>query len=169
VKIDSELQRDVLDELAWEPGIDGAEIGVSAQDGVVILNGTVKSLNEKWTAECVAQRVEGVRAVTDELVVKLPGGSQYDDADIAQAAVNALDWNASVPPDRIKILIEHGHVTLQGSVEYAYQRAAVEAAVRNLKGVKGITNHIAITPRVLPGDVKSQIQKALERAAQIDA
>jgi osmotically-inducible protein OsmY len=101
--------------------------------------------------------------------VKLPGDSHYSDADIAQAAVNALDWNASVPRDRIKILIEHGHVTLQGNVEYRYQKGAAEAAVRNLKGVRGITNHIAIKPRVLPGDVKNQIQKALERAAQIDA
>jgi osmotically-inducible protein OsmY len=107
--------------------------------------------------------------VTDELVVKLPGDSQYSDADIAQAAVNALDWNASVPRDRIKILIEHGHVTLQGSVEYRYQKDVAESAVRNLKGVRAISNHIAIKPHVLPGDVKNQIQKALERAAQIDA
>ena len=169
MKIDSELQRDVLDELAWEPGVDAADIGVSVQEGIVVLNGTVKSLNEKWTAECVAQRVEGVRAVTDELVVKLPGDSHYSDADIAQAAVNALDWNVSVPRDKIKILIEHGHVILQGNVEYRYQRSAAEAVVRNLKGVRGVTNHIAIKPSVVPGDVKNQIQRALERAAQVDA
>jgi osmotically-inducible protein OsmY len=169
MKTDSKLQRDVLDELAWEPSVDAAEIGVSVENGVVILNGTVKSLNEKWTAERVAQRVEGVRAVTDELVVKLAGDSQHSDADIAQAAVNALDWNASVPHNRVKVLIENGWVTLQGGVEYHFQKDAAEGAVRNLKGVKGVSNLIAISPRASAGDVKNKIEKALERAAQIDA
>lgn len=151
MKTNSELQRDVLDELAWEPSVDAAEIGVSVENGIVILNGTVKSLNEKWTAERVAERVDGVRAVTDELVVKLPGDSQYSDADIAQAAVNALDWNASVPRDRIKILVEHGWVTLQGTVECYFQKGAAETAVRHLKGVKGVSSLIAIKPLVFGG------------------
>src|SRR6516164_3325247 len=142
MKTDKELQRDVLDELAWKPSVDAAEIGVSVENGVVILNGVVKSLNEKWTAERVAQRVEGVRAVTDELVVKFPGDSQYRDADIAQAAVSALDWNSTVPRNRIKVVVEHGWVTLQGSVEYHFQKDAAETAVRNLKGVKGVSNSI---------------------------
>ena len=169
MKTDSELQRDVLDELAWEPSVDAAEIGVSVENGVVILNGTVKSLSQKWTAERVAQRVEGVRAVTDELVVKLAGDSQYTDTDIARAAVNALDWNASVPRNQIKVLVENGWITLQGSVEYHYQKDAAEGAVRNLKGVKGVSNLIAITPRVSAEDVKNKIKKALHRAAQVDA
>lgn len=169
MKTDKELQRDVLDELAWEPSVDAAEIGVSVEHGVVVLNGIVKSLNQKWTAERVAQRVDGVRAVTDELVVKLPGGSQYSDADIAQAAVNALDWNASVPRDRIKVLVEHGLVTLQGTVEYHFQKDAAETAVRNLKGVKGVSNTVAIKPRPSAGDVIQAIKRALHRAAQVDA
>ena len=169
MKTDKELQRDVLDELAWEPSVDAAEIGVSVEHGVVVLNGVVKSLNQKWTAERVAQRVDGVRAVTDELVVKLPGDSQYSDADIAQAAVNALDWNASVPRDRIKVLVEHGLVTLQGTVEYHFQKDAAETAVRNLKGVRGVSNTVAIKPRASSGDVIQAIKRALHRAAQIDA
>lgn len=169
MKRDSELQRDVLDELAWEPSVDAAEIGVSVENAVVILNGTVKSLSQKWTAERAAQRVEGVRAVTDELVVKLPGDNQHGDADIARAAVDALDWNVSVPRNRIKLLIEHGSITLQGNVEYRYQKDAAEGAVRNLMGVKAVSNLIVIKPRVSPGDVKNQIQKALERSAQVDA
>jgi osmotically-inducible protein OsmY len=169
MKTDKELQRDVLDELAWEPSVDAAEIGVSVENGVVVLNGVVKSLNQKWTAERVAQRVDGVRAVTDELVVKLPGDSQYSDADIAQAAVNALDWNASVPRDRIKVLVEHGLVTLQGTVEYHFQKDAAETAVRNLKGVKGVSNTVAIKPRASAGDVIQAIKRALHRAAQVDA
>jgi osmotically-inducible protein OsmY len=169
MKTDTQLQRDVLDELAWEPGVDAADVGVSVQSGVVVLNGTVKSLNEKWTAECAAQRVEGVRAITDELVVKLPGDKQYSDTDIAQAVINALDWSAAVPKGRIKVLVEHGHVTLQGNVEHRYQKEAAQFTVRNLKGVTAITNHIAIEPRVLPVDVIHAIKKALHRAAQVDA
>ena len=169
MKTDSELQRDVQDELAWEPSVDAAEIGVSVENGVVILNGTVKSLTQKWTAERIAQRVEGVRAVTDELVVKLAGDSQHTDADIAQAAVNVLNWNTSVPSNRVKVLVENGWITLQGSVEYQFQRMAAEHVVRNLKGVKGVSNLIAVNPRVSAGDVKNKIEKALERAAQVDA
>jgi len=169
VKTDFELQRDLLDELAWEPSVDAAEIGVSVENGIVILNGTVKSFSEKWTAERVAQRVEGVRAITDELVVKLPGDSHYTDTDIASAAVNALNWNASVPRNQIKVLVENGWITLQGSVEYHYQTDAAGGAVRTLKGVKGMSNLIPITPRVSGEDVKNKIKKALPRAAQVDA
>jgi osmotically-inducible protein OsmY len=169
MKTDSELQRDVQDELTWEPSVDAAEIGVSVENGVVILNGTVKSLTQKWTAERIAQRVEGVRAVTDELVVKLAGDSQHTDADIAQATVNVLNWNTSVPSNRVKVLVENGWITLQGSVEYHFQKMAAEHVVRNLKGVKGVSNLIAVNPRVSAGDVKNKIEKALERAAQVDA
>jgi osmotically-inducible protein OsmY len=169
MKTDLELQRDVLDELAWEPSVDAAEIGVSVENGVVILNGTVKSLTQRWTAERIAQRVEGVRAVTDELVVKLAGDSQHTDADIAQAAVNVLNWNTSVPSDRVKILVQNAWITLQGSVEYHFQKLAAESAVRHLKGVKGVSNLIAVNPRVSAGDVRNKIEKALERAAQVDA
>ena len=169
MKTDKQLQQDVLDELVWEPSVDAAEIGVSVENGVVILNGTVKSLTEKWTAERVTQRVEGVRAVTDELAVKLAGDSQHKDPDIAQAAVNALDWNTSVPRNRIKVLVENGWVTLDGSVEYHFQKDAAEGAMRNLKGVKGVSNMITIKPRASAGDVIHAIKKALHRAAQVDA
>jgi osmotically-inducible protein OsmY len=170
MKTNSELQRDVVEELAWEPSVDAADIGVSVDNGVVILNGVVKSLSQKWTAERVAQRVEGVRAVTDELVVKLPGGSERSDTDIATAAVTALDWNASVPPNRIKVLVEHGWITLEGGVEYRYQKDAAEGAVRHLAGVKGVSNLIIVKPPIVSTtEVKSKIEKALERAAQVDA
>ena len=169
MRTDKQLQQDVLDELVWEPSVDATEIGVSVENGVVILNGTVKSLTEKWTAERVTQRVEGVRAVTDELVVKLAGDSQHNDSDIARAAVNALDWNASVPRNRIKVLVENGWVTLDGSVEYYFQRYAAEGAIRNLKGVKGVSNTITIKPRASAGNVIHAIKKALHRAAQVDA
>ena len=170
MKTDKEVQRDILDELAWEPRVDAADIGVSVEDGVVILNGRAKSLIEKWVAERVAQRVEGVRAVTDQLVVKLPGDSQYGDADIAHAAANALDWNVSVPRSRIKLVVEHGWIALKGNVDYQYQKEAAEDAIRGLRGVKGVRNTIIVTPpSISPGNIKQKIEKALERAAQVDA
>ena len=169
MKTDKQLQQDVLDELVFEPSIDAAEIGVSVENGVVILNGTVKTLAEKWTAERVSQRVDGVRAVTDELVVKIAGDDQPTDPDIAQAAVNALDWNTAVPHKQIKVLVENGWVTLDGSVEYHFQKDAAESAMRNLKGVKGVHNMIAIKPSVSAGEVTRTIKRALHRAAQVDA
>jgi osmotically-inducible protein OsmY len=170
MKTDFELQRDVLEELAWEPSVDAAEIGVSVEGGVVVLNGTVKNLNEKWAAERVAQRVSGVRALSDEITVRPPAGDgRYTDSDVARAAVNALDWNTSIPRDKVKVLVEHGWVTLEGSVDFNFQREAAEQAAGHLRGVKGITNLITVKPHVSPVDVKNQIQKALERAAQVDA
>lgn len=170
MKTDKELQRDILDELGWEPRVDAADIGVSVEDGVVILNGRVKSLIEKWVAERVAQRVQGVRAVTDELVVRLPGDYQFTDADLACAAANALDWDTSIPRSRIKIVVEDGWIDLKGNADYQYQKDAAEAAVRVLKGVRGVRNSIVVTPSsISPRDIKHQIEKALERAAQVDA
>jgi len=105
-----------MEALAWEPSIDSAGIGVSTESGIAMLTGTVKSLPQKWTAVRVAQRVAGVKAVTDAIIVKLPGDSERSDADIARAAVNALDWNVSVPRNRIKVVVEHGRITLEGEV-----------------------------------------------------
>ena len=164
-----ELQRHVMDELAWEPRVDAAEIGVSVESGIVILNGTVKSFPEKWAAERAAQRVLGVRAVTDEIAVKLPGGSEHTDTDIARAAANSLEWNTSVPRNRIKLLVKDGFITLDGNVEFYYQKNEAEQAIRNLTGVKGVYNEIAVKPVVLAADIKSKIEKALERAAEVDA
>ena len=136
---------------------------------MVILTGTVKSLNEKWSAERVSQRVEDVRAVTDELVVKLPGDSHYTDADIAEAGANALDWNTAVPANRIKLLVDNGWATLEGTVEYHYQKMAAESAIRDLRGIRGVTNLVTVTPHLTPSNITRAIKRALHRAAQVDA
>jgi osmotically-inducible protein OsmY len=169
MKSDIQLQKDVMEELAWEPSIDAAEIGVSVERGIVTLNGTVRSFPQKWIAERAAQRVAGVKALSDELVVTLPGGNQHTDTDIARAAVNALGWDASVPRDRVKVLVKEGFVTLTGTVEFYYQKNEAASAVRNLMGVKGVYNQIEVKPTVQASEVKSKIEKALERAAEIDA
>lgn len=166
---DTELQRDVLDELKWEPSVDAAHIGVSVKNGVVTLTGHVSSYAEKYAAERAALRVHGVTAVANEIDVKLPGSSRRTDEDIALEAVNALKANLSVPHDKVKITVRNGWVTLDGEVEWQYQRMAAENSVRYLSGVTGVSNLITVKPRVSPGEIKSKIENALKRSAEMDA
>ncbi len=166
---DTELQSDVLDELRWEPTVDAAHIGVSVKNGVVTLTGHVPSYAEKYAAERAAQRVHGVRAVANEIDVKLPGSSRRTDEDIAAAAVNALKANLSVPHDKVKVTVSNGWVTLEGEVEWQYQKMAAENSVRYLAGVTGVSNLITVKPHVSPGEIKSKIENALKRSAEMDA
>jgi osmotically-inducible protein OsmY len=166
---DSELQRDVLDELRWEPTVDEAHIGVSVKNGVVTLTGHVPSYAEKFAAERAAKRVHGVKAVANELEVKLPGSSRRTDEDIAAAVVRALEANVSVPADKIKVTVSNGWVKLEGEVEWQYQRTAADHAVRYLTGVLGVSNLITVKPRVSPSEIKSKIEQALKRSAEMDA
>ena len=166
----TQLQQQVLDELQYEPSVDASEIGVTASDGIVSLHGKVKSYAENYAAVRAAQRVYGVRAVTNEMEVDLPAFHQRDDQDIARAALNALHWDVFVPNDAIKVNVQAGWITLDGSVDYRYQQDAAEYAVRNLTGVKGVTNLITIKkPQVKASDVKTSIESALQRAAELDA
>jgi osmotically-inducible protein OsmY len=166
---DTQLQRDVLDELKWEPSVDAADIGVSVKEGIVTLTGHVSSYAEKYAAERAAKRVYGVKAVANELDVKLPGSSRRTDEDIAAAAVGALRSNLAVPADKIKVTVSSGWVTLEGVVEWQYQKMAAESAVRYLPGVVGLSNQITVKPRVSPGELKSKIEDALKRSAEMDA
>jgi len=169
MRVDKELQKDVMDELSWEPSVDAAGIGVTASSGVVTLSGTVRSYGEKWAAERAAERVKGVKAVANEMKVRLSMDAQYDDTDIARAAMNAIDWNSSLPHGRIQVVVEKGWVTLDGSVEFQFQKNEAERTVRNLRGVIGIINQLGVKPLIVPGEVKNLIIKALERAAEVDA
>lgn len=170
MRTDTELQHAVMEELTWEPSVDAAEIGVSTESGIVTLSGTVKSLPQKWAAEKAAQRVFGVKAVTDEIIVKLPGDCEVSDTEIARSVVNALDWNASVPRGRVQVVVAHGWVTLEGTVQFHYERVAADYAVRGLRGVKGVTNLISVKPpQTSPQDIKYRIEQAFERAADLDA
>jgi osmotically-inducible protein OsmY len=167
---DEQLQRDVLEELEWEPSVNAAHIGVAVKEGVVTLTGHVSSYAEKRTAEEAAKRVYGVKAVANELDVKLPGSSKRTDEDIAAAAVRAFKWNVLVPADKIKVLIQDGWVTLEGQVSWAFQRKAAEWTVRHLPGVIGVTNYIAIRSQaVSPTDIKEQIESAFTRHAELEA
>lgn len=170
MKTDLQLQRDVLDELKFEPSIREMEIGVAAKEGVVTLTGFVDSYAEKFSAERTAERVNGVKAVADEIHVKLPGQYQRNDTDIAHAVVNALRWDVQVPDDRIKATVEDGWIHLDGEVEWQYQKWAAEGAVRNLTGVKGVTNVITVKPKkVSTYEVSEKIKNSLRRHAERDA
>jgi osmotically-inducible protein OsmY len=170
MKTDLQLQRDVLDELKFEPSIREAEIGIAAKGGVVTLTGFVDSYAQKFSAERTAERVGGVKAVADEIKVKLPGAHQRSDTDIAHATVNALRWDVQVPDDRIKATIEDGWIALEGDVEWQYQKWAAEGAVRNLTGVKGVTNLIAVKPKKASSyEVGQKIKDSMRRHAERDA
>jgi osmotically-inducible protein OsmY len=169
MKTDKELQRDVLDELEWEPSVESAHIGVTAREGVVTLTGSVPSYSEKVTAERVVQRVHGVKGVANDIDVRPHGIGQRTDADIAEAAITALKWKASVPADRIKISVSKGWITLEGDVEWHYQSEAASEAVHHLLGVRGVINSIAVKPQVSAPDIRSRIEAAFRRNADLDA
>jgi osmotically-inducible protein OsmY len=166
---DLELKRSVETELNWEPSIDAAEIGVAAKDGVVTLSGHVKSFWERWSAERTASRVSGVRAIVNEVDVHLPTSSERTDEEIATAAVHALDSSISVPSKRITIKVSKGWITLDGAVDWQFQKRAAESAVRHLIGVKGVINLVEIKPSASAGEVKASIDAALRRSAELDA
>jgi len=168
MKTDSDIRKDVSDELDWEPSVNASQIGVEVKDGIVTLAGHVTSFAEKWDAERAAQRVSGVKALAVEIDVILPGSSKRNDVDIARAAENMLDWTSYAPKDRIKIMVEGGWVTLSGEVDWEYQRQSIARSIRHLMGVVGVSDQITIKPQASLDSVKSGIKAALNRRAQAD-
>ena len=169
-KTNLQLQHDVIQELEWDDVVDAAEIGVTAQEGIISLSGTVRSLPEKWAASSAAECVSGVKAVVNEVEVKLPFMSQRTDEDIARAAINALEWNIMVPHDRLKVTVDHGRITLEGTVKYRYERNAAEKAVRGLQGVISVVNEITVDPpNPISLEVKARIKAAFHRNADVNA
>ena len=169
MKTDSQLQKDVGEELKWEPQVTASQIGVQVKDGVVTLSGEVSSFAEKWNAERAAQRVSGVNALAVDLTVKISGLGARTDADIARSAENVLEWSTSVPDGAIKVMVEKGYITLTGDVDWQYQRLAAASSIRFLSGVTGVSDQIAIKPALKVSAVKSDIDNALKRAAIADA
>jgi len=168
-RTDTDLQKDLVAELNWEPSLRNDDVAVGVRDGVVTLAGFVDSFIDKWKAERAASKIKGVKAIANELEVKLPTTSSRPDPDIARAALDALNWDISVPHDRIKVKVEKGWLTLEGDVDWYYQKEAAERAVRHLTGVKGVSNLIMLRVQPAPSDVKQRIKEALQRGAQVDA
>jgi len=169
MKTDTQLQQDVIAELRWEPSVQSERIGVEVKDGVVTLTGQVNSYSEKLYAESATQRVAGVNALAVELNVELPGSGQRTDADIARSVRTGLEWSTAVPTGAIKAMVEGGWVTLTGEVDWQYQRRAAADSVRYLAGVTGVSDEIAIKPKVRVSAVVGDIEAALKRSAVEDA
>jgi len=166
---DRELQQHVQSALDWEPSVEASAIGVSVDNGVVALRGDVQSYVEKDAAERVALRVYGVKAVANDLNVRLANEAERTDSEIAQAASNALKWHASVPDKNVTIAVRNGWISLNGTVDWQFQKDAAARAIRDLTGVRGVTNTIVVQPRIKAGDVQAKIEAAFRRSAEIDA
>jgi len=165
---DNSLRDDVLLELKWDPKISSAsDVGVAVKDGVVTLTGFVPSFWEKDAAEKAVKRVYGVRGMANDIEVKLFW--QRTDPEIARDAVHELESHVSIPADRIKVTVKDGWVTLEGTVDWEYQKSLAQSAMKKLKGVSGVTNKIQVTPKASAAEVKSKIEEALRRSAELDA
>ena len=169
MKPDETLQLHVVQQLDWEPSVDAANIGVTVKDGVVTLEGDVRNYAEKFAAVRVTKTVYGVKGLADELHVKLHPSFERTDADMAKSALQMLAWDTVVPKDQVKVTVRDGWMTLDGEVEWEYQRTDAERAVRYLSGVRGVVNNVTLKHRAVPADVKAKIESALKRSAESDA
>lgn len=169
MKSDGQLQHDVMDELEWEPSVDHARIGVAVNDGVVTLSGFVKSYPEKLAAEKAARRVAGVRAIAEEIKVRFASDPKTADHEIAKRILDMFAWNVLVPGDRIKVKVEHGWVTLTGTVDWHYQSDEARKTAGKVHGVTGISNQIEIKQLPAASDIKDRILSAFKRQADLDA
>jgi len=169
MRTDIEIQKDVMDQLKWEPFLNAASIGVAVNDGIVTLSGQVDSYNKKIGAELAVKKIPGVKAVAENIRVGVSPIYMRTDAEIAAAVANVLQWHTAVAEDRIKIMVEKGVVTLTGDVDWNYQRQAAADAIQNLAGITHVNNYISIKPGVISKDVKEKIQSAIERNALLDA
>ena len=168
-RTDLQIQQDILAELEYDARVQATEVGVTVKGGVVALTGWVDSYTKKWAAEDAAHRVRGVKAVANDIEVRLPASKERTDADIAAAVARALEWDAMLDLTKLDVTVSKGWVTLRGSLEWQYQKEDAERVVRRISGVTGVSNLITLKPRVSPQDLKQQIEKALVRSAEVDA
>lgn len=169
IKTDAKLKEDVMAELAWDPAIHAENIGVIVKDGVVTLTGHIGTYAEKMAAEKAVRHVDGVKAIAMELDVKLSTDHKRSDTEIAQAALHSLRWHTWVPSERIQVEVDQGWVTLSGDVDWQYQLVSAEQSVRNLLGVRGISNRIVLKPHISTKDISQEITAALTRHAKREA
>ena len=169
MRSDREIERDVREELNWDPDLDAEDIAISVKDGVVTLAGFTRSYSDRLEAEHAAKRVAGVHAVANDIEVRLPSIDQRPDPDIARDAIASLKAQLPLSHEKIKVVVKDGWLTLEGTVEWQYQKTTAENAVRKVKGVKGVTNVISLKPKVEPTDIQRRIQEAFKRNAEVDA
>jgi osmotically-inducible protein OsmY len=169
MRSDTEIKRDVEDELRWDPDVNSTDIAVAAKSGVVTLTGFVHSYSDKFEAEHAAKRVAGVAGVANDIEVRLRSVDATPDPEIARAAVSAIKTQLPVSWEQIKVTVDHGWVTLEGEAQWNYQKQSAEHSVHRLKGVKGVSNLIQLKPTVPPAEVKRKIEEAFRRSAEVDA
>jgi osmotically-inducible protein OsmY len=169
MKSDLEIQQDVISQLKWEPFVKASEIGVSVKNGIVTLSGLVDSYSKKIAAETAVRKVSGVKAIAEDIQIGVSPSFRKTDTEIAESVLNALKWHSAVPDEKIKIKVEDGIVTLDGELEWEYQRTSAKNAVVNLMGVKNVISNLIVKPKALVSDIKNKISAALHRAATIDA
>src|SRR5882724_7051854 len=169
MKSDRDIERDVREELAWNPDLDATDIAVSVKDGVVTLTGFAKSYTDKYEAESAAKHVASVSAIANDIEIRMPSVDERPDPEIARDAAAALKAQLPISSEHIKIVVKNGWVTLEGQVEWQYQRSTAENSVRRIKGVKGVSNLIQLKPRAEPAEIKRKIQEAFRRNAEVDA
>lgn len=169
MKSDIEIQKDVIEQLKWEPFLNASQIGVAVKNGIVTLSGQVDTYSKKILAEKTVKKVTGVKAIAEDLQVGISPSYKKTDTEIAEAVVNALKWHTMIPEEKIKVSVEDGNVKLEGDVEWEYQRNQAKTAIENLTGVRFVTNLIAIKPKVTPYELQQKINSAFQRSANIDA
>lgn len=169
MKTDIEIQKDVMDELKWQPFLNSSQIGVAVKNGIVTLSGIVDSFSKKVGAEKAAKKVAGVRAIAEDIQIGTSPVYFRTDAEIAEAVLNALKWHSAVPEDKIKIKVEDGNVTLEGELEWDYQRVNAKAAIQYLSGVRSVINLITIRPKLSAFELEQKISAAFRRNATVDA
>lgn len=169
MKTDAKIQKDVMEELKWEPFLNAAEIGVAVKNGIVTLSGKVDSYSKKLVAEKVTKKVAGVMAIAEDIQIGVSPTYKKTDTEIAEAVLNALKWHSAVQEEKIKIKVEDGNVRLDGEVEWEYQRNNAKTAIENLNGVRSVINFIVVKPKIAASDVKHKILSAFHRSATIDA
>lgn len=169
MRSDDEIRDDIIAELEWDPKIESTEIGVTVKDGAVTLMGGVESYAEKLAAEQAAKRVRGVRAIAEEIKVRLPSDRSVTDDDIAERIAHVLEWNTGIPDNNIQAEVRNGFVTLTGEVEWNYQREAAKDLIAGIKGVSAVSNMIKVSSRVAKTDITREIARALQRNADLEA
>lgn len=169
MKTDSQIQKDVIEELKWQPYLNASEIGVAVRNGIVTLSGHVDSYAKKLQAEKAVKKIEGVKAVAEEIEVGISPSLKKTDTDIAEAVLNAIKWHSGIPENKLKVKVEDGVVLLEGEVEWAYQRNNAKSAVEHLAGVRSVINSINLKPKLTAGDITHKISAAFQRSAVVDA
>lgn len=169
MKTDFEIQQDVIAELQWEPALEASQIGVSVNKGIVVLSGVVDNYFKKVLAEKATKKVNGVRAVAEEIEVRLQASGVRTDVDIAQAVLHSLKWNSSVDEEKISLKVEKGLVTLEGEADWNFQKVSAQKAVENLHGIRGLVNNIKVKNKIANQDIKQKIAHAFIRNAAIDS